>query len=532
MRRPTASDGFRVLLAVIVLTVITAPVLGAVADELNTSTVDEKETAPNPYTDVDVTKAEHPMSEGTGATALAGYYDDAGEWVPGTESALSVNTTRDLDSGDGVNRYSYDPVKVNEDSYGAFPDKSDNTILNASGWESGSAFAVSNTTVAANVDAVEFDSGTSGNSVTSAGDMVAEASYNKWDGELDSDESKRVLQVGVDVTTLEANAKVKIRIFDESGDYKQLHINDDNNVEGNVSMVANSTGTAVKQVKLNDLPTKGAGSWDNIENVSIAIEADSTSDADATLSVAWLDLRKKTRNVLGEKRTQDGDGDYRNFNTTYNATGTISVHGMDTLDSEYDDASIVDLSLPMHAPASKLDDRGEDGTYRFSFDEPDDPSFDATLNVTYAITLPSAIDLSYSNAEFRIEQKWAESRYVTLATAQDVTDSKNLSDVSLTDQTSSLSNKGDRVTVYSTGIDAGERNVMKIEIDVTEDERELLEQASSVGGGAGGPVAGGGGGIFGFFATTTGQIAGIVGGLISVAIGIPQAILRRLGIMG
>lgn len=490
-RTPSAPSGksvFIVLFVVILAVGMIAPAVAVtendpITNRLQYGDYDEENTAPGHlFVNGSVTTSAQDLSEGTSHDAIAGYEDDNGDWVPNGEvdedyadGQFVVNTSYDEDSESG-NIYSFRPGHIVDDSYTEFPDKSGRTWTNSSRWTvvtNAANVTISNTTVAADADGVQFDTGTSGDTV-SDGQTVFEASYNAWDGELDSDEDKRVFQIAVDVDTLEANANVTIDVEDESGTTKTFVINDGYSVANNNTVIGNGTNDYVKQVKLSTL----SGSLDNIESINVTVTADGTTNADADFTISWLDLRKKSKNVLAEQRATtddngndpDSDGDYDEIQTVYNATNDISTHDMGTLDSEYDDATVNDLTYPFRYDVTGLDRRGQEGTYRLAFEDPVNPSYDDLLNLTVSLKLPSAVDLSYSNTETRIVQAWDDARYVSFESASGVADSTNLSQASFGDDSGNLGNAGTTITIDST-TDAGERIVLQLEMEMTGDER-------------------------------------------------------------
>lgn len=487
---------FVALIAFVVAFSMVAPAIAAtsddpVTDHLNLGAWDEEDTAPNPVINASVTTSAQDLSQGRTHDDIAGYEDDNGNWVSGNETPFVVNTSHDISSGRNVNPYSFKPGHIEDSSYTAFPDKADRTWSNASGWSTvtnGANVTISNTTVATNVDAVQFDTGTSGNTVSN-GQTVFEAAYSRWDGELDSDETKRVLQFAADVDTLEANAEVHVRLYDESADYKQFVMNGSRNFDTNNTVLANGTNDFVKQVKLSDISTQGGGSFDNIENVTVEVISRGTTNADATFSISWLDLRKKTKNDLGEKRATtddsgndaDSDGDFDEFQTIHNSTNDVDVYSMETLDSEYDDAVITDLTYPARYQADGLDSQGQEGTYVFSFEDPENPGFATKLNVTYSLELPGVVDLSYSQTKVKMIQKWSDSRYLTLEQASEVSESTNLSHASFSSV--STTSKGSAVTIQSSSVDAGERFIVHYVVELDGEE----ENAVKVDGGGAAP---------------------------------------------
>lgn len=536
---------FALLMVSIMVVSVAAPVIAATTDDPITDHLvlgghDEVETVTNLYQNGTLNTSQQDLAEGTTHEAIAGYEDDNGDWVPNGNveggGDFEVNTTHDINDGTNVNPYIFPPGHIVDSSYTAFPDKASNTWSNASGWvevTGASNGTVTNTTVNADVDGVRFDTASNGDSA-SGQVIVYKANYSKWDGELDTDEDKRVLQLAMDIDTLDANTRIEFRVYDESGSYKEVFATNDQNVGDDSTIFASGTGDYVYQIKLNQLPTNGSDTtFQNIENVTVQVNRTSGSTGDADFTISWLDLRKKSKNVLGEQRATtdddgndgDGDGDWDEFQTHYNATNNIRVYSMETLDSEYDDAVVNDLQYPARYEADGLDEQGPDGNYAFYWEDPSNPSFDDTLNLTVALEAPSAVDLSYTNWETVMIQKWPESRYLTIESASGVSSSTNLSQASFSSDSSSLGSQESTVTIDAS-TSAGERILLHVDLQLTADERANLETTADAGGAP--PPSEGAGGFLGF--GLLGDIAAGIALIGSFFVGIPQRIWR--GIFG
>lgn len=499
--------GAIVMVAILTLSVLAGGVALAIpADDLS---YDGDTSAPNPYIDVDtMTVASHPMSEGTSHEDMAGYYDDNGDWVDDPE--FVVNTTSDAETGDNVNPYSFDVTEVNADFLSEFPRTGTNddgeqeaSALDASEWSvddsTGGTMTVSDTETASNVEAVNI-------AVTgqSADADVATASYSNWTSELDSDEDKRVLQLGVQVNSIDPGTTVGVNVTDESGDEKIVEI-DPSGDATNDGVLASGTGSYVTQVKLSDLPTVGSGDWSNIESIDVQVH-----DGNADLSFSWIDLERKTDITLGEKMVTDSDGEYTETQEIVNVTdgNAIDVHSMETLGSQFDDAVINDVSFPAKYTASELQgEEADDGAYFLSWDSAEDfPAFDTVLNTTYRLSTHSAIDLSHSGMDLEVEQGFHSDRYAVAGYEEAVGDSSNLTDADLTDQTGSLASTGDVINFDST-VNSGDHYAVGFEIKLTDDEQSAIENT----GGAAAPAGGGGGGWMSVVLSPFTWIAGGIG---------------------
>jgi len=224
--------------------------------------------------------------------------------------------------------------------------------------------------------------------------------------------------------------------------------------------------------------------------------------------------------LLAEERVEDSEGDYTEVDEIYNATGTISVDSMDSLGSEYDDATINDVKYPARWDASGLDQQGEDGNYAVYYEDAQDPGYNRTLNASYRMSLPSVIDLSYSGVELKMTQKWVDSRYIAVEKSGDVSDSTNLSEASLSSV--STQSKGDSLTLVGSGISAGTDYVIHIEAQFTDDEIGMIEAAPE---GSGAVAVGGGGAI-------SGGLTAIIGTLTAAAVVFRKRLMSIIGQIG
>lgn len=471
--------------------------------------------------DGDVTVTKHDMAEG-GAHEDMSYEDDEGEWV--ADPIFNVNTSigEDVESDEEGNRnpYSFEPGHVEDPDFLTFPmvgDDEDDEDTDAPGnednlasWQDASEWteevnasegALTETTADSNVDALRINTGTS----MVAGDSYV-VKYSNWTSEYDSDEDKRVLQFAVDVDTLDAETNANLSIHDESGDYKMVEIDSDL-TDGNLGVVGDSTGDSqVYQIKLSKLTTQGAGSWDNIESIRFNV-----TDGDFDGSITWISLDDTSKDSFGEKIVDDDDDDddFDNTEEQYNASGAISVSEMSTMDAEFDDARITDLTYPFKAPVSELDEAGDDADYRITWETSEKYGQPNVLTEEYRLELPQAVDLSFSSVTLEMEQAWPEGRYVELKTVEGAGEEK-FSDLEdddkYTDQSGSLASEGDDIEIDGT-ISVGTEYAIKKITTFSDAERDTITSTSVMGGG-GGPVAGGGGSGLDFLLGLPGVIAG------------------------
>lgn len=459
--------------------------------------------APNPWINESSLTIDHHVGDGP-----LEYDDDNGDpaTLPGT-----VNSSVD-------NPYRYQVTGVEDPDFGAFPRGSAQaSALNASEWSTGGANAskltVSDTETETDVDAVRFDTGSA-----MATDDVATATYNNWSTELDSDESKRVLMLAADVDTLDSDTRASVRVYDESGDYKEVAINGSSSAtEDGTSTWINATGDGqVVQVKLSELTTEGGGSWSNVENVTVRV-----TDGDLDMSVSLVDLEKKTPYEWGTYRADtDGDDDLEDVDVAEDPDGDVKVHAVDTIDNGFSDATLHDLTVAgVQYRAQDLTD-AED--YEIEVTEASDrPAYDQKIDFYYRLEVPSAIELSHSGLELRHSTAWPGERYAKVETREGcgTTDFEDVS--GWTDQTASFDSEGKNVTVDDT-ISVDTAYCIHVQWYGTQEEVDAMQSAG--GGGGGAAPSEGGNPIVSFFTDPLGAVVSLLG-----AIGIGGKALSRRG---
>lgn len=390
---------------------------------------------------------------------------------------------------------------------GAFPHENESmSALHADEWTT-SSLTVTNTSTASNVEAVRFQT----NGSMTSGD-TATATYTH---SIDSDEAKRHIQLFVDVTTLEASTHVEVRVVDENGDYKSLIIDPDNSTDS-ANVLANSTGEGyVSQQQLGELPTTTVsgsdGTFDNIAKVVVVAE---DGEFDGSFSV--INAEKMSPYALGQQAYDgsDDDSEKDETRTITEPSGAYAVQSVDTLGSTFDNAVVHDASFDMKFAASDLDksselqieftdDRGQDGVY---------PSFDWVVDSYYRLELPSAYDLSYSNAKLTDTVEMPASRYQTVEYAEGVGDTKFSEIDSWTSASSSYDAQGSEVTLDST-IQPGQQIAVHYEYVVTTSDKGSMTQS---GGVAGQFSKDSGGGIWSFLTSLpgVGTVIALVGAVV------------------
>ena len=448
------------------LLVVASGVGAAASSSINTSA----DAAHNPTVEVDVTKSVHQM--GWAATE---YEDDNGDL-----------STLDAEVNESANNsYSFVASDINFTDAGAFPhEKSEVSALDATEYTKTGAnsakLSVSDVETAPGVDAVRVNTDGS----MASGDVAA-AEFSNFS--VTSDESKRMLQLGLDISTLDSATVVEARVIDEDGDYKVAEINSSRS--SGEDWIAGATGEGyVYQQKLGDLTTQtsGDGTFDNIQTVQFRV-----LDGDADVSVMAVNTEKMSKWKLGEEKIDsDGDGELETETIEeVKSAGAISIHSLDSMGSTFDSATIKGLTIPMQFGAEHLTEEQD-----ISFEKAEAsnyPSFDWRVDVYYRLSLPSAYDLSYSNAVLTDTVEVPGNRYQTVEYAEGIGDAE-FGDISFSnDFTSQYGSQDADLTLDST-IQAGQELALHYDYVVTDGELSEMEQT---GGGApmsqssGGPIS-------------------------------------------
>jgi hypothetical protein len=465
MRKSLKSLGVLLLVAIVVTSG-----LGVAASSSQVNT--DADAAHNPTVETDVTKEAHQM--GWSPTE---YEDDSGD--------LATLDGEVNDSAD--NPYSFVATDVDFSDASSFPnDKSDVSALDASEYTKTGAnsgkLTVSDAETAPGVDAVRFE--TDG-SMTS-GDVAA-GEFSNFS--VTSDENKRMLQLGLDIATLDSGTTVEVRVIDEDGDYKTAVI--DSSRSSGQDFVAGETGEGfVYQQKLGELATEGSGdgSFNNVETVQFRV-----MDGDADLSVMAINAEKMSKWTLGEElRDTDSDDELESVTIEEVKTpGAISIKSLTSMGSTFDSATINELTMPIQFSAEHLD---SEDVHMETSSADGFPSFDHRVDVYYRLNLPAAYDLSYTGAELTDTVELPGSRYQTVEYKEGAGDT-DFKDVSYdTDVTGQYDSSGATVTIDST-IQPGNQLALHFDYVVTQDELDAMQ---SSGGGGGAPLAqsdGGGGPI-------------------------------------
>jgi hypothetical protein len=425
----------------------------------------------------------------------------------------------------------YNPVQfdagaggVDADTFGAFPrgemfDESgdgdaetDISALDSTHWSTDESSTAGTISVADS----DSDGGVSGLQISTSSQTSGDTAVASLDSQYVSiadSIDQRVIQLGVDVTTLESATVVEIVFTDSNSNTVTVSIDDGLTLDDS-DVVADGTGSAyVFQAGIGDI---APGTLDDIDSVKVKVK-----DGNADVTFFWIDVERTEKLSFGTEEYENTDGDYET-RTVYEPQGAYSVQDLGGLDDAFDGATLYSVQYDAEFRVSEALSSWVD----FQFEEAGRYDRDLRFQTVQNIDLPTAFDLSWSLDDFVVDQSHPSSRYLTVevateSEAQTLDDTGDDTSTSWTGRTGRFDGAiGD--TVELSGAPSAS-DVEAVHYDVLVDESEREEMTAAAGGGGGGPAGGGDGGILDFVTSLPGMIAT---GLVS-ALG-----LRRLGIIG
>jgi hypothetical protein len=483
-----------VAVALVALVVLSAVGPGLAAAATLNFTADK---APMRYVQEDkVTIAEHDTDDMTKALEYEG---DDGEVA---ELPAEVNSSKVAPIGVPLE-------KVDVLDYRTFPrvaDEDGNSVNWTVGSEwttstDGGTMSVSESAPADGVDALTF-------TATAGASSSANATYSNFT--IDTDATKRVGQVGMNVDSLATDAIVTVRFQESDGDYVALEVNGTAAADATTDgVISNATGEGwIEQQRLGhenlSVAGTGDGTLSSIDQVTVHV-----TDGDATVELFWLDTERKSETELGTHYT-DGDDDDPLREETETLTdkdfaGEVRMGSLSELSSLYEGAVLHDKTVrDVRYTAEYVS--AEDRSISYS-EATDYPSYAEIMEGYYRIHVPAPIDVSHGTLALEVEQRVPESRYITTEYALD-TGSKSFENASYT-SFSSWGSVGDRIEV-STSVNGGDKVIWHDEILYTSAELDALKSSSM----AGGPVGSGGGFLGGIWSFLTSLPGILIGGTV------------------
>jgi hypothetical protein len=476
---------------------------------------------PNFRVEADVTVAEHDRANMSSPTE---YINDSGDLADLANEGGRVQERDDSDSPHNPITLRADrfdatelrafPRGVTYDSDGDGTDDSDVRALDATHWsvdESGTAGTMTVEDVKSPADTTALRVTTS----SQASGDVAIASFS--DFSLTDGENRKYLQLAVTVDSLPSGSVVRVRAVDEDGDYKEAVI-DPSADSTATSTIATATGPAqVYQAQFGDLSLNGGGSWNNIESLEVHVE-----DANPDITLTALNVERESAWTFGTEEFLNSDSEV-DTRTVREPSGSYSITGIDTLGSEFDGATLVDVQAalafePSGAPAEQVD---------YVFEDADRYSYERRFKAAKGVQLPTAYDLSYANETLADTLAHPSDRHLTVeyvvGTGGEWPTVDTHDDYSWTDKTGTYDNSSiDSDVTLSTSDPAPDKEIVVYYDVLVTSEEESDMTASSGGGGA--PAMEESGGIFGLSSAQA-----FIGTLIAGAAGYFGIIRRRMG---
>lgn len=440
------------------------------------------------------------------------YVNNDGEILSLKEEYGAVLEPTPEDQGDSPhNPVSFDASQLTTSEYTAFPrgvtrtnaddEEEDVSGLDAQEWttdESGTAGSVSVTDVDDDALSVSTSSQTSGD--------AAVATFTNFT--IDSGEARKVLQLVLDVNTLESGAVVDVAVTDAASNTVTATI-DSAADSAAASTIATAQGPGiVYQQQLGEL--SGGQDLDTIEEISVTV-----SEANADLTIHGLNLELDTEWSFGTREVYDSEEEKLVEETLVEPTGRTGIVSLSSLTNQFTDATIEGVEYDVElraseAPASNFDVKVEDV---------ERGSYEQRYVAVGALELPGGLyDVEVlTPGELVDEVRHPDDVYQTVEYAHDLSEIPTIDDVedvSWTSATSVLEGGDmDAEVTLSTTVSAGD--TIGLHYRITESEEIVSSMVTSSGGGGGAPALGGGdGGIMSnLWAWAAAIGAGVVGAL-------------------
>jgi hypothetical protein len=344
--------------------------------------------------------------------------------------------------------------------------------------------------------------------VASGETVSATFDLSKWNAEIDSDESKRFLQLCATLNSLASAASVTVAFVDSNGDRKEVYA--DSSKDGSSADVfATATGNGqVLQQRLGDLTTvaNGDGTYSTIQEVVVEV-----SEADADLTFSALNVEKMSRWVYGSYLKNEGTTDEERVKN-YEPSGSFMATGLETFSSAFleEGAVFYDLQYPMRVTLEAGDLTHE---YRF-VRASDRPGYEWVLEQRGKVELTTGYDISWQSPALKDVVSIPESRYTTVRTASGVRDTAFGDIDSWSSHTSAYSSQGATVTLSDPAA-TGTVVAFESHVLLTGSNRDSAESEASTSGsgGTGGRGSRGGDeGMFGWIAAGVASIGAFITG--------------------
>lgn len=421
------------------------------------------------------------------------YYNDNGDI---TKLPAKLNESID-------NPISFRADKLEDADLGIYPrkDESDNSASakDASEWTSGSHLSVnqSDGSTAESVRSIKIHTdGTLGSSNKTSATYANQS--------ITTDPGKRVFFAIVNVNSLESGTNITYAVEDGDGDRKELYVNASKSASAD-SVIANTTGSGfVVQQKLHTLATKGNGdgTFEGIQKIVVTVEG-----GDASTTVTGIDVQRKSKVVIGERKADTDDDDSLETVTVKEITssGAASYRSLSSMGDVFSKAKVHDLTVKglkyrvRDLPSGDVDVNFDTGAAE-PYSYPNDFEQFGRLKV------PAAIDLTHHGLKLVAVQKFVEDRYTKFRYVEGAGDTAFSDISSWSDASSKLKDVGDKIVIDDT-VQAGTYYDVHQVVLLQKGQADNLKFSTSGKTGGGGGQSSGG--------ANMGFIAGIFAALLA-----------------
>ena len=308
---------------------------------------------------------------------------------------------------------------------------------------------------------------------------VALATFDSSFLDITDGEDRKLLQLVLDIDTLESGAVVTIRIRDEDGDVREATIDPAADTANTGVIAAATAQSLVYQERLGELPQtdNGDGVFNNIAEFEIEI-----AEANADISIYGLNLERESEWVFGSREFTNTDDELDTEQITA-PEGTYSITGLDTLAAPLDGATIKDAQYDVQLVASKLPDE----MVEFEWKEADRYDHPYRFQAVYNFEAITAYSLSWSLTGLYDEVLFPSTRFVEAGIVTGESEAVPLSDVqadeiTLTTRSDTYANAAiDEEVELSTAITPGDIDAVYLDILYTEDEQTTATSTAAAG---------------------------------------------------
>mgnify|MGYP006280957467 CR=1 FL=1 len=418
------------------------------------------------------------------------YVDNDGNVLSLTDQFGAVLEPDPENDGEGHNPVTFNASMIHSPEYTAFPrgvtrtNADDEEVavsaLDASEWTTDGSGSTGSISVSDQEDALVVS--TSGQT---SGD-TATASFTNFT--IDSGEQRKMLQLVLDVDTLESGAVVDVEVVDAGGASVTSTI-DAAADSAAASTIATAQGTGVvHQVEIGSL--SGGADLDTLEEIVVSV-----SEANAAVTFHGMNLELDTEWSFGTREVYDSETDEVTEETLVEPTGRTGIVSLPSLTNQFTEAAITGVEYDVELRASEA----PASNWEVKTESVDRGSYESRFILVGGLELPGGlyeVEVKQTG-ELVDEVRHPDDVYQTVEYAHDLAELPTIDDVEDTSWTdaSTVLEGGDMDTevTISTTVSAGD--TIGLNYILTESEEIVSSMWTSAGGGGGPALSSGDGGI-------------------------------------